>query len=101
MIDTLNIQCFKKNMRTMLREPIDLDELFDIIKTNVERKGTIVNFKEHKEQEWVAYINKKQELLQKNIELEAEKEEEKRNFELQVESEKKEKVIKDRLNRLK
>lgn len=31
---------------------MDLDEIFDLIKTNVERKGQIVNFKEEKEVEW-------------------------------------------------
>jgi len=101
MIDTLNIQCFKKNLKTQTSQAIDLDDLFDIVKTNVERKGNIVNFKEQKEQEWVAYCVKKQELLQKNIELEAEKEETARQLELHIGSEKKEKVIKDRLNRLK
>ena len=32
---------------------MELDELFEIIKTNVERKGAISNFYEHKEKEYV------------------------------------------------
>lgn len=88
-------------MSTNKKKAYDLDDLFDTIKTNVERKGKIINFKEHKEVEWLAYMKKKQETINKNQELEQEKEEERNQKDIYDQMQKKESIIIDRLNRLK
>mmetsp|Transcript_13926 Transcript_13926/g.30172 ORF Transcript_13926/g.30172 Transcript_13926/m.30172 type:complete len:81 (+) Transcript_13926:2102-2344(+) len=80
---------------------MDLDELFDMIKTNVERMGTIVNFKEHKEAEWIQYMLEKQASMQKQQEDSLLKEDAQRESLQKQLLEKQENVIKDRLNRLK
>lgn len=80
---------------------MDQDEIFEIIKTNVERKGTIINFYEHKDKEYTEYISKRLIEKQQQQDEDLERIEKQREEAESLKAEEKEKVITERLAKLK
>jgi len=79
---------------------MDQDEIFEIIKTNVERKGAIINFYEHKEKEYTEYVSKRLIEKQQQQDEEQDRLEKQREEAEKLKAEEKERVIQERLAKL-
>lgn len=100
-IDTLHIKVAKDDPGNNIYTQMDQDEIFEIIKTNVERKGTIINFYEHKDKEYTEYISKRLIEKQQQQDEDQERIEKQREEAESLKAEEKEKVITERLAKLK